>query len=93
MVSRLRFRSGNCRHRFRQNAGSGFCLCRDARFAFGGPSFSVNSARVGRDSFMLTTGFSLQITPDLAAYAYYSGELGRNNYDSHNIMGGVRASF
>ena len=65
----------------------------DARFAFGGPSFAVNSARVGRDSFQLTTGFSLQITPDIAAYAFYEGELGRSNYDSHNVMGGVRANF
>jgi outer membrane autotransporter protein len=65
----------------------------DARLAFGGPSFSVNSARVGRDSFQLSTGFALQITPDIAAYAYYDGELGRSNYDAHNIIGGVRANF
>ena len=65
----------------------------DARFAFGGPSFSVNSARVGRDSFQLSSGFSLQITPDIAAYAFYDGELGRSNYDAHNIVGGIRANF
>lgn len=65
----------------------------DARLAFGGPTFSTNSARVGRDSFQLATGFSLQITPDIAAYAFYEGELGRSNYDAHNIVGGVRANF
>ena len=65
----------------------------NSRFVFGGPGFDVNSARVGRDSFLLSAGFSLQITPALAAYAFYDGELGRQNYDAHNIVGGVRASF
>ena len=65
----------------------------DSRFAFGGPGISVASARVGRDSLLLSAGFSLQITPAFAAYAYYDGELGRSNYDANNIVGGVRASF
>ena len=54
---------------------------------------SVASAKVGRDSLMLSAGFSLQITPSIAAYAYYDGEIGRSNYDANNIVGGVRANF
>jgi outer membrane autotransporter protein len=65
----------------------------DARFAFGGPGFTVHSAEVGRDSLLLTAGFAVQHTPTFSTYAYYEGELGRTNYEAHNFIVGGRLSF
>jgi autotransporter-associated beta strand protein len=64
-----------------------------ARFAFGGPEFNVHSAEVGRDSLMLNAGFAVLFTPRFSAYAYYQGELARDNYDAHNVTVGGRLSF
>jgi autotransporter-associated beta strand protein len=64
-----------------------------ARFSFGGPKFNVHSAEVGEDSALLSAGFSLQFSPTCAAFAYYEGELGRENYDVRNVVVGARVNF
>jgi outer membrane autotransporter protein len=65
----------------------------DARFDFGGPRFTVHSAEVGRDSLVLDAGIAVQFTPTFSAYGYYEGELGRTNYEAHNVIVGGRLSF
>jgi autotransporter-associated beta strand protein len=64
-----------------------------ARFAFGGPQFTTFGPELGRDSFIIRAGFSLAITPTFATYAWYDGELGRSNYDAHNVVVGGRLNF
>jgi len=64
-----------------------------AQFGFGGPDFTVTSAEFGRDTFVLNAGFTIQISPIFGAHAYYYGELGTSNYDSHNFFVGARMSF
>ena len=64
-----------------------------ARFGFGGPEFNVHSAEVGEDSAVLTGGFSVLFSPTVSAYAFYEGELGRENYEAHNVFVGARVSF
>jgi hypothetical protein len=41
----------------------------------------------------LNVGFTLTITPEIAAYLFYEGELGRFNYQDSNILLGVRMDF
>ena len=59
----------------------------------GGPAFGVTSSPIGRDSLLLNVGFTLRITPEFSAYAFYDGELARANYEANNVMLGFRASF
>jgi outer membrane autotransporter protein len=65
-----------------------------ASFASGaGSSFTVSGPKIGRDSFLLGAGVAILWTDRIATYIYYDGELGRTNYDSHNISGGIRVTF
>ena len=64
-----------------------------ATMLIGGPPFAVASSPIGRDSLLLNAGFTLRITPELSAYAFYDGELARTNYGANNVMLGFRASF
>ena len=64
-----------------------------ATMLVGSPAFTVTSSPIGRDSLVLNAGFTLRITPDLSAYAFYDGELARTNYEANNVMVGFRASF
>ena len=57
------------------------------------PNFTVTNSPIGRDSLILNAGFTLTISPQLAAYAFYDGELARSNYQANNFLVGVRASF
>jgi outer membrane autotransporter protein len=59
----------------------------------GGTPFTVQGATVGRDSLLLGVGFTILWNDRLATYVYYDGEVGRSNYDSHNISGGLRLQF
>ncbi|TDU71312.1 outer membrane autotransporter protein [Prosthecobacter fusiformis] len=66
----------------------------DSSFASGpGPVFTVDGPEMGRDSALVTAGVTVQFNPSVAAYAFYTGQLGRTNYDSHNVTVGVRISF
>jgi len=66
----------------------------DSSFASGaGNSFLVNGPKLGRDSALLGAGFAIQLNERLSTYFYYDGELGRTNYQSTNVTGGVRFAF
>jgi len=65
-----------------------------ASFADGaGTSFTVSSPRIGRDSLLLGAGVAVLWSDRISTYIYYDGELGRTNYDSHNVSAGVRVTF
>jgi hypothetical protein len=46
----------------------------------------VNGPRIGRDS-------ALELNPRCSVYPYYDGELGRTNYQSSAVTGGIHLSF
>jgi outer membrane autotransporter protein len=65
-----------------------------ASFANGaGNSFTVSSPKIGRDSLLLGAGFAVLWSDRISTYIYYDGELGRTNYDSHNVSAGIRVTF
>jgi outer membrane autotransporter protein len=47
----------------------------------------------GHDSAVVSAGVSVQVTPSISTYVNYDGQLGRSNYDSNAVTGGVRISF
>ena len=59
----------------------------------GGRPFTVSGPATGRDSVLLGAGFTIQWNNRFSTYFFYDGEVGRSNYDSHNISGGVRIQF
>ena len=59
----------------------------------GGPAFIVQGAEIGRESLLLGVGVSVHWNERASTYIYYDGELGRTNYSSNNISGGVRLEF
>ena len=59
----------------------------------GGSAFTAAGPVTGRDSLLLGGGFSVVWNERFSTYVYYDGELGRSNYDSHNISAGVRMKF
>lgn len=66
----------------------------DSSFASGpGPVFAVNGPNIGRDSLRLSAGLHLQVTPAVGTYLFYGGQIGRQNYDSHNVTLGVNINF
>jgi outer membrane autotransporter protein len=58
-----------------------------------GPSATFSGPAEGHDSAIVSAGVSVQWTPTLSTYVNYDGQLGRNNYDSNAVTGGVRISF
>ncbi|MDQ6622712.1 MAG: autotransporter domain-containing protein [Verrucomicrobiota bacterium] len=56
-------------------------------------TFEVTGPRIGRDSLRVDAGISAQITPRVGVFSYYSAELGRENYTSQSISGGMRVGF
>ena len=65
-----------------------------SRFStLGGNPFTVTGPQIGRDSLLLGVGLTVLWSERFATYLYYDGEVGRSNYDSHNISGGVRLQF
>jgi outer membrane autotransporter protein len=65
-----------------------------ARFAgIPGASGTFFGPSEGHDSAVLSAGVSAQWTPAISTYINYDGQLGRGNYDSNAITGGVRISF
>jgi outer membrane autotransporter protein len=66
----------------------------DSSFANGGGgNFSVDGPKLGRDSLLLGAGFAIQCSERCSTYFYYDGEVGRTNYQSNAVTGGVRVSF
>jgi outer membrane autotransporter protein len=66
----------------------------NSSFANGaGDSFLVNGPQIGRDSVLLGAGFAVQFNERTSAYVYYDGELGRKDYQSHAVTGGIRVAF
>ena len=61
--------------------------------ALGGGAFDVQGPEVGRDSLLIGAGFAIQWNDWVSTYLYYDGDIGRENYTSHNVSGGVRVSF
>jgi autotransporter-associated beta strand protein len=59
----------------------------------GGNSFTVYGPHIGRDSLVLDAGSSVQLTSHWSVFAFYSADLGRQNYTSQSINGGVQLSF
>ncbi len=64
----------------------------DASFN-GTNTFEVTGPRLGRDSVRLDAGIAAQVTRSVSVFSYYSTELGRENYTSQSISGGLRVSF
>jgi outer membrane autotransporter protein len=58
-----------------------------------GPSATFFGPSEGHDSAVVSAGLSLQLTAAIATYVNYDGQLGRGNYDSNAVTGGVRISF
>lgn len=66
----------------------------NARLASGaGEVFSAAGPKLGRKSALLKAGFSVEWSARCATYFFYNTEIGRHNYDSHAVSGGVRISF
>jgi autotransporter-associated beta strand protein len=59
----------------------------------GGPLFTVNGPKIGRDSLLLGAGFAVMLNERTSTYVYYDGELARTRFDSQNVSGGIRISF
>jgi outer membrane autotransporter protein len=59
----------------------------------GGGTFTVAGPQVGRDSALLGAGFAIQFNERMSTYFYYDGELGRRNYESNSVTGGLRVAF
>ena len=58
-----------------------------------GPTATFTGPAEGHDSAIVSAGVSVQWTPALTTYVNYDGQLGRSNYDSNAVTGGVRISF
>ena len=58
-----------------------------------GGAFNVYGPNIGRDSLLLDAGVTVQLTARVGVYAFYTGDLGRQNYSSNSVNGGVQMSF
>ncbi len=65
----------------------------ESAFVGGAGAFTVNGPSIGRDSLLLDAGASVQFSPSVSVFAYYTGEIGRTNYSSNAVNGGFRISF
>jgi len=64
-----------------------------SRFAGQTSTFSVSGVPLSRDSVWVDAGAVLQVSPTVSVFSYYSGDLGRSQYSSNTISGGVRVDF
>jgi outer membrane autotransporter protein len=58
-----------------------------------GPSATFFGSNEGHDSAVVSAGISVQWTPTILTYINYDGQLGRGNYDSNGVTGGVKIGF
>ena len=56
-------------------------------------SFMVHGPHIGHNGLLLDVGASARLTSNVAIFAYYTGDLARENYTVHSINGGVSLSF
>jgi outer membrane autotransporter protein len=56
-------------------------------------SFTVYGPHIGREALLADVGASAQLSSSVAIFAYYRGELLRQNYTSHGINAGLSVSF
>jgi outer membrane autotransporter protein len=61
--------------------------------AIPGPSATFFGPSEGHDSAVVNAGITVQLTPMIATYLNYDGQLGRDRYDSNAVTGGVRVAF
>ena len=59
----------------------------------GGTPFTVAGPQIGRDSVLIGAGVTVIWNNLLSTFVAYDGELGRTNYESHSVSGGVRVKF
>src|SRR5690606_3469461 len=64
-----------------------------ARFSGADRVFTVDGPNIGRDSVLVDAGASVEFNSVFSVYAYYTGELGRTNYQSNAVNGGFRVAF
>lgn len=55
--------------------------------------FTVKGAEVGRDSAVVNGGVTAMFGDALAAYLFYTGQFGRDNYADSAVSGGLRFSW
>jgi len=60
---------------------------------FPGPSATFFGPAEGHDSAIISAGISGQLTSAITVYVNYDGQLGRDNYDSNGVTGGMRFGF
>jgi outer membrane autotransporter protein len=58
-----------------------------------GPSATFFGPSEGHDSAVVSAGIAVGFTPTISTYFNYDGQLGRGNYESNAVTGGVRISF
>ncbi|MDR1145495.1 MAG: autotransporter domain-containing protein, partial [Verrucomicrobiales bacterium] len=59
----------------------------------GGDTFSVRTTAPARDSALINAGVNVELDQTAAIYLDYQGDVGRGDYDSHAIFGGIRLKF
>jgi fibronectin-binding autotransporter adhesin len=60
---------------------------------FPGVTATLNGPKEGRDSAIVNAGVGVQWTQRISTFIQYQGELGRSNYDSNGVNGGISFSF
>lgn len=55
--------------------------------------FTVDGPELGRDSLLVDAGVDVPVSDSLSVFAYYTGELARDNYSSNSVSGGFRVNF
>jgi outer membrane autotransporter protein len=58
-----------------------------------GPSATFVGPHECQDSAVVSAGVSVQWTPTISTFVSYDGQLGRENYGSNAVTGGVLISF
>jgi outer membrane autotransporter protein len=58
-----------------------------------GPSGTFFGPVEGHDSAVVDAGVAVQWTPTIATYVSYDGQLGRGNYDSNAVTGGIKMTW
>jgi outer membrane autotransporter protein len=57
------------------------------------PSATFFGPAEGHDSAVVSAGCAVQMTPAITIYVNYDGQLGRGNYDSNGVSGGIKIGF
>ena len=65
----------------------------DARFVGCPDIFTVHGPDVGRDAALVGAGVTIQVTPTFAVFGHYDGIVGRDNYNSYAVNGGLAFGF